>query len=68
MMIEEMAICAAQLPLRQSTGLTPTTPSSQLIMPASRLNSWAKTSVAAATEVAYGVSIATRKNVRPRSR
>ena len=55
MMIDEMAICAAQLPLRQSTGLIPTTPSSQLIRPASRLNSWANTSVAAATDVAYGM-------------
>jgi hypothetical protein len=45
----------------------PTSPSSQLKAPASRPKSWANTSVAAATEVAYGMIIATRKNVRPRS-
>ena len=35
--------------------------------PKSRPKSIAKTIVAAATEVAYGMSIETRKNVEPRS-
>ena len=52
MTITEMAIWAVQSPLRQSTGSIPTTPSSPFTRPASRPKISAKTSVAAATDVA----------------
>ncbi len=59
----EMAICAVQLPLRQSIAPMPNHDSIQLAKPLSRPNSCANTSVDAATEVAYGMIIETRKNV-----
>jgi hypothetical protein len=65
--IVEMAICDDQRPFSQSIGLTPKRPKNQLTRPKSRPNSIAKTIVAAATEVAYGMSIEMRKNVEPRS-
>ena len=47
---------------------TPTSESTQLAKPASRPKIWANTSVAAATDVAYGMIMMTRKTLRPRSR
>ena len=58
----ETAICEVQVPDSQAIGPTPTRCRTQLAKPASsgwKMN-W-KTSVAAATEVAYGASSATRK-------
>ena len=63
----ETANCEPQSDSRQLIGSTPTKSSSQLIMPPSHEYSSTNTRVAAATEVAYGVSITTRHTVEPRS-
>ncbi len=68
MTMTEMAACAAHLLFSQSRCSNPNRLRPQLIIPKSRSKSMVKTRAAAPTEVAYGVRLATRKNVEPRSR
>ncbi len=64
----EMARCELQVFACQSTGPTPISPSTQLIMPKSRPNIWVNTMVTATIEVMFGSSTPIRRLVRARSR